>query len=209
MANYGKNSDTEVIGNWLGTGTINMFGRPFAGKDTQGSRLAELFDAPMLSSGAIFRKSLTDEQREIMNSGLLVPSELFGEIILPYFSRTEFDDKPLILSSVGRLIGEEVVVMNATAEAGHPTKAVIHLDISEDIVRDRWEAAQSKQDRENRKDDDLNSLVTRLDEFNSKTIPVLNVYRELGLLIEVHTAAPKDEVNEQILDGLATFAQNS
>jgi cytidylate kinase len=45
----------EIIKNWLGTGSINVFGLPFSGKDTVGIRLAELLGAKFLSSGLILR----------------------------------------------------------------------------------------------------------------------------------------------------------
>ena len=45
----------STIKNWLGTGSINIFGLPMAGKDTQGIKLAEALNAKFLSSGMIVR----------------------------------------------------------------------------------------------------------------------------------------------------------
>ena len=44
-------TDIEIITQWLGTGAINIFGLPFAGKDTHGHRLAELFGASIMGGG--------------------------------------------------------------------------------------------------------------------------------------------------------------
>ena len=45
----------ETIKAWLGTGSINIFGLPMSGKDTQGIKLAETLGAKFLSSGMIIR----------------------------------------------------------------------------------------------------------------------------------------------------------
>ena len=45
----------QKIKEWLGTGSINIFGLPMSGKDTQGIRLAEAIGAKFLSSGMIIR----------------------------------------------------------------------------------------------------------------------------------------------------------
>ena len=45
----------SIIKSWLGSGSINLFGLPMSGKDTQGIKLAEALDAKFLSSGMIIR----------------------------------------------------------------------------------------------------------------------------------------------------------
>ena len=45
----------EAIRKWLGTGSINIFGFPMSGKDTQGVKLAEVLGGKLLSSGIIIR----------------------------------------------------------------------------------------------------------------------------------------------------------
>ena len=47
----------ERIKSWLGSGSINIFGMPFSGKDTVGTRLADVLDGKFLSSGAILREA--------------------------------------------------------------------------------------------------------------------------------------------------------
>ena len=53
----------ELIKAWLGTGSINIFGLPMSGKDTQGLKLAEALDAKFLSSGLIIRAMEERKQR--------------------------------------------------------------------------------------------------------------------------------------------------
>ena len=122
----------EIIKEWLGTGSINIFGMPFSGKDTIGARLAETFGGKLLSSGSILRDAQERDEklREEMNSGALASTDKFRTIVLPYFANEDLKEFPLILSSVGRWEGEERPVMEAAANAGHPIKAAILLNIS-------------------------------------------------------------------------------
>lgn len=199
----------DKIKKWLGTGAINIFGLPFAGKDTHGRELSHLFDAPLLSSGEVFRNSELDEEtKHILDSGGLPPSEVFFKIFTPYLSKQEYDGHPLILSSVGRWIGEEQGIIEASAAAGHPIKAVIYLHLNEDMVHKRFKASLDIGDRGDRADDDEHKLETRINEFNAKTLPVIEVYRKMGLLIEVNSDAEKGEVLESILARLFMTASN-
>lgn len=192
----------DKIQKWLGSGAINIFGLPFAGKDTHGHKLASLFDAPLLSSGDVFRASrdiLSPEDLATLDSGGLPPSDVFLKLFTPYFEKEEFNDRPLILSSVGRWDGEEAGIIEAAERSNHPIKAVVYLHLSEDMVYTRFHKSQETGDRGDREDDEEHKLATRIDEFNNKTLPVIEKYRDMGLLIEVNSDAPKSEVLENII----------
>ena len=197
----------DTIKEWLGTGSINIFGRPFAGKDTQGKKLADLFDAHIMGGGEILRNStISPRISEVLARGELIPSEDYVEIVLPYLSKPEFMGKPLILSSVGRWIGEESGVMQALQQANHDLKCVVYLDISEDEVRSRWHALKNHDDRHHRNDDTLEALEVRLTEYREKTLPVIEKYRELGLLVEMDGAGEVEDIHRNILVALANRA---
>lgn len=197
----------DKIKRWLGSGAINIFGLPFAGKDTHGSELGRLLDAPLLGSGDILRRSnLPPDIKAINDSGVLPPSDIFLKVFTPHLSRPEFLGKPLILSSVGRWIGEEKGIIDASKKAGHPIKAVIYLRLAEELVYRRWELSQKSGDRGQRADDDRHKLEIRINEFNTKTIPVIEEYRKMDMLIEVNSDAEKQEVMQSILARLFMVA---
>lgn len=191
----------STLKSWLGSGSINIFGLPYAGKDTHGQTLSQLFDdAPLLSGGAILRNSvIPPKAKKDLDAGILIPTEDYLNIVTPYLSQSEFEGKPLILSSVGRWLGEEEGVLAATEASGHPTKAVIYLHLADEIVHKRWAKSQEKGDRGDRADDAEDVIETRIQEFHAKTLPVIEVYRQKGLLIEVNSDAEKHEVLENIL----------
>lgn len=192
----------DSIRKWLGTGSINIFGLPFSGKDTHGSILAALFDAPVLGGGEILRNSnVPASVRVLMDNGELIPTKDYVRIVLPYLSSNDFKHKPLILSSVGRWHGEESGVIDAANVSGHPVKAVIFLHISIQTANRRFEMSQQIGDR-TRADDQKDKLITRFSEFSEKTLPVIEYYRSKGMLIEVDGNPPIQDVQAVILDDL-------
>ena len=92
----------SAIKEWLDTGSINIFGLPMSGKDTQGIKLAESLGAKFLSSGMIIRAMEKQTANNYSASGSLIPTNVFYEWVLPYFERRDLFKYPLILSSIGR-----------------------------------------------------------------------------------------------------------
>lgn len=200
----------SIIKSWLGTGSINIFGLPMSGKDTQGLKLAELLNAKFLSSGLIIREMEKEQHKNYSNTGELIPTDIFYQWVLPYFSRPDLAESPLILSSIGRWFGEEDEVMSAATSAGHEIKAVVLLNISEADVEKRFDAAKILNDRGERSDDkDLQIFRTRLEEFREKTMPVLQHYLSLGLLIEVNGDQSRDAVTTELVEKLYKKALES
>ncbi len=194
---------SRVIKEWLGTGSINVFGLPMSGKDTQGVMLAKLLGAKLLSSGMIIRAKEAEAHKDYSGKGNLIPTDVFYEWVLPYFGREDVATVPLVLSSIGRWSGEEDAVMEAARSANHEIKAVILLNISEADVEGRWQAAKILNDRGERKDDrSIEAFRTRLTEFREKTIPVIEHYKQLGLLINVNGDQTREAVFNEIVEQL-------
>ena len=200
------------IRKWLGIGSVNVFGLPFSGKDTVGKRLADDLSAVFLSSGEILREAeqsdnaLADELKQ----GKLANTDKFREIVLPHFSKRDLQGSPLVLSSVGRWSGEEILVMDALKKSGHELKAVIFLDIPHNEVSGRWEKAKELADRGGRSDDDSDVvLAKRLAEFEEKTLPVLKHYRKLGLLLDIDGVGTRDDVYERVIKALSALTNHA
>lgn len=194
----------QKIKEWLGTGSINIFGLPMSGKDTVGVRLAEMLDGKFLSSGEILRAAEKNSGKVLTSDGKLTPTDVFYELVLPYFELEEIKNFPLVLSSIGRWAGEETPVMEAAKKSGHEIKAAVILNISENDVRERWETTRMLgSDRGNREDDGrMDIFQTRIDEFRTKTMPVVMTYKNMGLLVEVKGDKTRDEVFLDLLNKL-------
>ena len=208
MEKMNLNEKLEKIKSWLGTGSLNIFGLPMSGKDTVGMRLAEDLQAKFLSSGIIIRAYEAEQNEDMTGSGKLIPTNTFYDIILPYFSREELRNDSLVLSSVGRWSGEEDKIMEAAKAGGHEIKAVVLLDLTEEEVKNRFEAAKELNDRGERADDaNIEVFETRLAEFREKTMPVLNHYDELKMLVKVPAIGSRDEVYANVIDRLVEFIE--
>jgi len=198
----------QIVKEWLGSGSINIFGLPFAGKDTHGALLAQELDGFVVGGGEILRsQTLPQHVQELMAQGNLVPIEDYLRIVIPYLSQEKYAGKPIIMSSLGRWKGEEDGVIRGGDESGHPIKAAVYLQIDPIVAYQRWEAAKEIGDREQRVDDDINNLDNRFKEFMSKTLPVIEEYRKRGLLIEIDGRPPVDNVTEAIIDALIKHAR--
>ena len=204
------NDKLQAIKNWLGTGSINIFGLPMSGKDTVGVRLAEDISARFLSSGMIIRDMEKEIKNDMTGNGELIPTDLFYEWILPYFFRDDLKENALVLSSVGRWSGEENEVMDSAKTSGHEIKAAVLLDVTETEVMKRWEIVNSLGDEARTvREDDKNpeTFKVRIKEFNEKTKPVLDHYEELNLLIRVDGNQDREAVYQATIDALYNFTQ--
>ncbi|NTW61547.1 hypothetical protein HGB24_02585 [Candidatus Saccharibacteria bacterium] len=191
------------IKTWLGTGSINIFGKPFSGKDTQAKLINAVIDGNVIGGGDILRsQELPSRSREAILHGTLIPSDEYADIVLPFLSNEIFIGKPLVLSSVGRWKGEEITVCDALSQSGHQIKAVIHLSINNQDSIDRWQMRNQNNDRHNRHDDTLDILRIRLEEYRDKTEPVLDYYEQIGILIEIDGRKSREQVHDNILEAL-------
>lgn len=200
----GMTQETRMgeIKEWLGTGSINIFGAPFAGKDTQGAKLAAGLHAKKISSGDLFRDAaLTEEERSFMNGGGILPTERFVELVLPVLGNPDLTG-PLVLSSVGRALGEEVPVLQAAEQANHPIKVVPFLEVSPDIAFARMEV----EDR-GRADDTPESLMVRFDEYQNQTLAVVDQYDRMGLVVSIEAFADEASVFDATVRAIHEFAQ--
>ena len=157
--------ELATIKNWLGQGSINIFGMPFAGKDTQSGALARPHLGAESGGGQILRNSVATSARRrcSMEAGDLIPTEDYLRIVLPYLSHEQFDGKPLMLSSVGRWHGEEEGVLQATTASQHPLRAVVLLKIPMEISRQRHASEEAAET--------VAIVPTMLKKFSTSALP--------------------------------------
>jgi adenylate kinase len=193
----------DTIKQWLGSSSINIFGLPFAGKDSQGKRLAELFGGNLVSGGEILRgNEMPDNIKQNMRTGKLTPSNDYANIVLSFMDQPHLAGHPLFLSAVGRWHGEEEAVIKALEKSNHPLKVVIYLNMSDTDSSSRWLMCKNLKDRENRIDDTEEILKVRFAEFEEKTLPVIDYYHNLGMLIEIDGRLSRDEVTRNIIEAI-------
>jgi adenylate kinase family enzyme len=167
-----SNKQEGELRRWLGSGSINIFGLPFSGKDTHGGELAKFFDCEVIGGGDILRsKSGPEHLKAHIANGSLAPSDEYLALVIPYFSQKKYDGQPLILSTVGRWDGEQQSVIEGAENSGHPLKAVVLLNVAEEESIRRWEKAE----RGRQDDAGRHILENRFKEYRDKTMPVIEL----------------------------------
>lgn len=215
---YNRYMEEQVanIKQWLGTGSVNIFGIQFSGKDTLGVPLAKALDGTFLSSGDLVRSAANNEvdsqlRQAAIDSqmGILTPTEQFRQLIVPKLEDERLAGKPLVLGSVGRWIGEEEPVMAALNEGRHPLKAVIVLHIPEDEIWRRWEIVKHTRNGGRADDRDRSRVKLRLKEFKEKTLPVIKKYRQMGYVIDIDASGSIEQTYQMTIAELAKRASQS
>ena len=75
--------------------------------------------------------------------------------------------------------------MEALTDGGHPLRAVIVLHIPIEEVWRRWDEVKHTRNGGRADDQDRSRVQLRLDEFQEKTVPVIQKYQQLGLVIDI------------------------
>lgn len=172
---------------------IILIGIQGSGKSTQGNLLHEVLHLPYLSTGNIFRKIAEEKTKQsayvkkIMNKGQLIPDEKVLEIVSDYLKRPEYQEG-YILDGFPRTIHQ------AQSFADTIDK-VFYLKLSDKEVLIRI----SKRASEKRADDTKSAIKKRIELFHTHTEPVLNYYREKGILTEVDGEQPIEVIFHQII----------
>ncbi|MCD8484440.1 nucleoside monophosphate kinase [Candidatus Woesebacteria bacterium] len=174
---------------------VVLMGIQGAGKSTQGNLLAEKYGISYLSSGHIFRTMAQEKTpmgryiKETMSSGALIPDERTLEIVEGYLDRPEYE-AGYILDGFPRTPAQAEAFKNGL-------DAVLFLDISDKEALWRI-AGRIMQGTEIRDDETLPAIRKRIDLFHEYTEPVIEYYRQKGLLEHIDGERDVQEIFNDI-----------
>lgn len=182
-----------------------IVGPPGAGKGTQAARIAETLGVPAVSTGDIFRQNIKDQtelgQRvsAILDAGEYVPDSLTNELIDDRLAQPDAEGGYL-LDGYPRTAGQVEFLDGINLRRGEQIDAVIRLVADSDEVVRRLMVRAQEQGRS----DDTEAVVRRrLDVYERETAPLIAIFGERGLVLEVNGIGSVDEVTERIVAGLA------
>jgi adenylate kinase len=179
-----------------------LLGPPGAGKGTQAQRLVSKHGIVQLSTGDMLRAAVRAgtpvglRAKDIMDRGDLVPDDIVVAIVA---DRIEEPDarKGFILDGFPRTVAQAEALDQMLREKGLSLDGVVELKVDEGILIRRIESRVREmlaRGEPLRKDDDPEVLKTRLDAYRRQTAPLIDHYREKGMLRGVDGMAPIDEV---------------
>ena len=201
---------------------IILLGAPGAGKGTQAFKIAEKYGLPHISTGDIFRANIKGgtelgiKAKSYIDKGMLVPDEITVEIVkdrvskedckdgfmLDGFPRTLFQAKELsTFCDIDAVINIDVPLENLTKRlTGRRVCSKCgesyHVDFME---KGRTTCKSCDGELIQRADDNEQSVKTRLDVYLNQTAPLIEYYKEKGVLREVNGSQAVDEVFSEIV----------
>ena len=183
---------------------IILMGPPGAGKGTQASVVADHFAVPAISTGEIFRANVSKETdlgrkaKEYMDAGEYVPDEVTNLMVRNRID--EPDAEPgFLLDGYPRTLAQVEELDGMIKHTGHALDAVVVLTVDgEELVQRLLQRAET----DGRSDDTEDVIRRRQELFIEQTAPLIEVYRDRGLLIEVDGMGEVGEVTERIFKAL-------
>ena len=211
---------------------IILLGPPGAGKGTQADLLQQELDAPHVASGDLFRYNLKNETelgllaKTYMDRGDLVPDDVTIAMVRDRLERPDCDNG-VILDGFPRTIPQAEALSEMLREMGRELDCVLSIDVSEDdlvrrlsgrrICRDcqtPYHVDFSPPEQEGicdncggalyQRDDDQPATVrNRLKVYFEQTAPLIDYYREAGLLHEIDGQGDIALVNRALLETIS------
>lgn len=162
---------------------IILVGPTGSGKSSQGELIAKDLGGVHLSSGHVLREH--PKTAHLMQSGNLVPAEQVEEVVGEVIDGIP-QAKPIVLDGFPRTQSNVHWIDHELLHHGRTLRRVILLDVSRQTILERLKLRD-------RADDGLEAIERKWAAYERWTMPVVEHYRELGLLT--------------VIDGNGTFEQ--
>jgi adenylate kinase len=187
-----------------------LMGPPGAGKGTQARFVADHFGVPAISTGDIFRANVSQgtplgvEAKRYMDAGEYVPDEVTNRMVR---NRIDEDDAApgFLLDGYPRTLAQVTELDGMIEFTGHRLDAVVVLTVdSEELVQRLLQRAVT----DGRADDTEDVIRGRQEVYLEQTAPLIEVYRERGILVEVDGMGEVDDVTARIFAALDEIPQS-
>lgn len=212
---------------------IILVGPPGAGKGTQAESIKKKYDIAHISTGDILRANvkagteLGKTAKSYMDAGNLVPDDLIIAMVELRLHEPDTENG-FLLDGFPRTRRQAEALAGLLERLGLSLDAVVELDVSDDVVVKRLSSRRvCRQCGEIyntltkpagtegvcgicggeviRRDDDKESVIrSRLSVFHEQTAPLIEYYRDKGLLVTVDASGAKDSIVKRLESGLGS-----
>jgi len=209
-----------------------LVGPPGAGKGTQAQFLAAHFQIPHISTGDIFRANLKGETplgleaKKYMDKGDLVPDSVTNDMVKDRLNKDDLDNG-FLLDGYPRNVAQAEVLRAVLAEKATPLHAALELNIDPEEIVARLSGRRSCSNCQKpyhvvnekpavegicdacggaliqREDDKAEVIKHRLNVYAEQTAPIINFYRNEGLLITINASGPVNEITASAISALS------
>ena len=207
---------------------IIMLGAPGAGKGTQAKKIAEKYQIPHISTGDIFRSNIKEgtelgmKAKSYMDQGGLVPDELTIGMLM---DRIQKDDckNGYVLDGFPRTIPQAESLTNALNERNQKIDYAVNVDVPDENIGNRMSGRRAclscgatyhivyKPSKVEgicdvcgdklvlRDDDKPETVKKRLSVYHDQTQPLIDYYKEAGVLANVDGTQDMEKVFSDIV----------
>ena len=210
---------------------IIMLGAPGAGKGTQAKMLADKYKIPHVSTGDIFRANIKNgtelgtKAKVYMDQGMLVPDELTCDLVVDRIKQDDCKDG-YILDGFPRTIPQAECLDKALDALNDKIDFAVNVEVPDENIIRRMSGRRAclscgrtdhivynppkeegicdecKKELVLRDDDKPETVEKRLKVYHEQTQPLIDYYRNKGVLAEVDGTRDMQEVFTAITDVL-------
>ena len=204
-----------------------IMGPAGAGKGTMSNLILNEYDIPHISTGDMLRENVRNNTelgqiaKADMEAGRLVSDEVIIGMVEQRLQEPDCQ-KGYLLDGFPRTVKQAESFQAIAAKIGKPVECVIALQVEFEALKERITGRRicpkcgaiyhihtlpSKQEGicdvcgselQQRKDDTVEQLTVRMEEYEKSTRPVIDFYEELGVVRTVDASKPTEEVFAQI-----------
>ena len=186
-----------------------LFGPPGAGKGTQSERLIQKYNLVHLSTGDILRGEITRETelgleaKKLMDQGILVPDEVVIGMISNKLELNK-DADGFIFDGFPRTVAQAEALDNLLKSKSSHISGMVALVVDNAELEKRL----LNRGKNSGRPDDANPEVIRkrIVEYNSKTAPVANYYKDQKKFTSINGIGTVDEIFTTICNVVDDFS---
>lgn len=205
-----------------------LIGPPGSGKGTQAKKIEKKFSIPHISTGDMFRaevkagSELGKQVQVVMDSGQYVSDELTNAVVDKRFSAEDVK-RGYILDGFPRTVDQAIELEKIITKYSLPRPHVLLFEVGREALITRLTGRLTcpscgavfhkslnppqsanicdqcgHQGLDARKDDTEDTVVKRLDVFTAQTGPVVDFYKQKGVVTSFDASAPVESLTDTI-----------
>lgn len=199
-----ENNIRKIIKHELSKRLFNvvLFGYPGSGRGSQGKALAKKFELDYVATGSMLDKEIQNKTAtgkkivQLYENGQLVPDEIVVQLIEKKLENSK-DIKGFIFKGFPRTLVQSYILDGLLKKHNSSISMIIDIEVPPLELIKRLDE-RSKTDRSMPYDSSTAKIVQRLQEHETKTVPVIEKYNQLHGVIKINGMGSFDEVFNKI-----------